>query len=251
MFLARFAALAVGLTVAAAPAAALTTIATFATPTSSANVRWQGAGSSAQFFTIANASATVPGAALVDFSLLQPSIAPFVTNLPALFTLNATVTSTPAVALAGQFFQGGITGNFSFTTTTGLTVGSTFFAAGSNLLSGTFNQTLLYGAANGSTATMLAATSGGSGITFASDFLDFTGVANYNVSLPLSALRPALFASTGSSLRTFVATSSGAFASDAPSVIPIPEPESWALMIAGFAMVGTAARRRARTTVTA
>lgn len=241
----RAAALAVGLIVAAAPAAAMTTIATFTTPTRGANVRWQGSGANGQFFTIATSSAAVPGAAAVDFSFLMPSIAPYVTNLPALMTFNASVTASPASPLFGQFFQGDLVGSFAFTTTTALTIGSVTYAAGSNLLSGNFSDTIIYGAANGSVATLLGDTGGGSIVAMSSAFLDFTGVNNYNINLALSALSPGIAASAGNALRSFTATANGAFASDVPTVVPIPEPESWALLITGFALVGITVRRRA------
>lgn len=251
MFLARAALLALGLCAAASPATAITTIATFGTSLSAANVRWQNVGANGQFYSIATSSATAPGAAAVDFSFLLPSIAPYVTNLPALFSLNATVTASPAAPLFGQLFQGDVTGTFAFTTTAPLVIGATSFAAGSNLLSGSFTQSLVYGPANGSIGTMLADTGGGSVITMTSDFLDFTGVGAYNINASLSALRPGLSASAGNALQTFIATANGAFASDVPQVIPIPEPQAWALMISGFAMVGVAARRRTRGAVLA
>lgn len=250
MKLIRVATFALGVA-AAVPAAALTTIASYGTSSSAANVRWQGSGANGHFFTIASSSATVPGATAVDFSFLMPALAPYVTHLPAKFSLDATVTAGPAVLFAGQLFQGKLTGNFAVVSSAPLTVGGKTYAAGANLLSGTFTQTLLYGTPSGTVATMLAATSGGSAISMTSDFLDFTGVANYSVNLPLSAVRPALFAASGSALRSFVATSSGAFGSDAPAVTAVPEPESWALLIAGFAMVGVAARRRNRLAVAA
>jgi hypothetical protein len=54
-----------------------------------------------------------------------------------------------------------------------------------------------------------------------------------------------LNAVAGKSLRSFRATATGSFSSDpAPTITALPEPGAWAMLIAGFGLVGFAARRR-------
>lgn len=260
------AALAAGtMIVAAAPAqAVITTFAQYQAIGSTANIRWANNGTNGSngtggsIYTIATGSSTVPGSRLVSFSFLQANIAPFVTNQNALFTLNASVTSTPAQLLAGFLIQPGISGSFSFISTAPITVGNTVFASGSNLLSATFSQAAIVGQRNGTSGSFSASSEDPADtIVYTSDFLTFDPASSLDFSLSLTSITSVLQAVPGSSiptraLRTFRAVSTGSFSSDpAPIVTAIPEPAVWGLMIVGFGMVGLQSRRRARNTAVA
>jgi hypothetical protein len=142
----------------------------------------------------------------------------------------------------------------TFKSTTPITLESpyfapTTFAAGANLLTVTFNTGMI-GSRNGSTSTLSGSTEGGSVVEFTSDFLDFDDVTNADLSATFSAMSTLLQVnSTGNrSVSSFRATAGGQFSSDpAPMVVGIvPEPVSWVMMVAGFAMLGIAVRRQSR-----
>lgn len=249
----------------ATPAAAESyTFAQYQTLAGGSNLYWKNSGSngasgtSADFYTIADASKKVPGSRDVSFSFLQPSISPYVTNVTAAFTLSATVTATPAMLAGSTLIQENITGSFSFVTTTAMTVGSNFFAAGSNLLSGTFSSATVSGARLGSSGSFSGSSiSPAATIVYTSDFLSFDPSSSYDFSLSLTSITSALQAIPTSgapnrALRTFRATSTGSFSADpAPVVTAVPEPAVWGLMILGFSMVGMQTRRRSRRSVIA
>ena len=196
----------------------------------------------------------VAGATPVSFSFLN-SLSPFVTNLPALFNLNATVTSSP-VATSGtlplQFkTMTGFSGSFSFVTVSALTIGSTNYAAGSNLLSGTFSTGTIFGLTGGTSGSLSGSTPT-STIVYTSDFLDFSNTIDRDYALSLTGITSlvsnvnrGLNNTSGNAFRSFRSTATGSFSSDPAPLVPgVPEPQTWGLMILGFGMVGIAARRR-------
>ena len=149
---------AIGVVAGAAPAGAvITTFATFSAPNSADNFRFVSTGNNtartvdANFYTTHTAT---PGSVLVRFSFLEPQFAAYVTNTVAAFTLTGTVAKGSAATSVGGFLvQPGVSGSFSFVTTSAITVGGPFFtphtyAAGSNLLSGTFTKGTLSGSAS-------------------------------------------------------------------------------------------------------
>ncbi|WP_133064434.1 PEPxxWA-CTERM sorting domain-containing protein [Sandarakinorhabdus cyanobacteriorum] len=236
---------------AAAPAAAVTTFANFSARAGGNNVRWvrtAGTGN-ASFYSIATNTGSTPASRLVNFSFLQPSIAPYVTNVTARWTLNGTVSSTVATVNGATLEQNNLTGSFSFLTTAPITIGGNSFAVGSNLLSGTFNRTVLSGNRAGNSAGISGSTPS-STISFTSDFLDFSNTLNRNFALNLTSIVPVLQANpiTGTptgAINNFRAVAGGSFSSDpAPIVTAVPEPGSWAMMLAGMGLVGFARRRR-------
>ena len=245
---------------ATAPAQAMvTTFAEYSAVGTAANLRWLNNGTSStngtggSLFSISSQTSTVIGSRTVDFSFLQASIAPFATNLAATFTFSATAPSGNPAQLLGSFLlQPGLAGSFSFLTQTGLTVGSNFFAAGSNLLSGTFGGGTIFGQRGGTSGGVSASTLGGSTISYSSDFLSFAPGSNLDFAISLTSIASVLQATptTGvptRALRSFRAVSGGSFSADpAPIVTAIPEPAVWGLMIVGFGMVGLQTRRRAR-----
>ncbi len=247
----------------AAPAgAAVITFATFSAPTSAHNFRLVNSGNSssasrttdAVLYSTSTANGNAPGAALVRFSFLQPFLTDFVSNVTAAFTYNATIhRGTSAFVNGSNIEQDGITGSFSFISTTAITVTGPHFiphtyAAGSNLLSGTFTNAILFG--GGASAATSASTENGSNVTFTSDFLDFSNTVNRDRGLTLTSITPGLSIHSGlnKALSSFRATAGGQFSSDPAPLINglavVPEPGMWMLMVAGFGLVGFAARRR-------
>ena len=236
---------------AATPAnAVVTSFATF-TAAGEPNLRWvnsDGAantGSGGSFFSIVNPSDTGAASTLVNFSFINIGIAGDVTNVSALLTLNASApTGNPATPLGPFTEQGGIGGTFSFTTTSAIFVPSlsTFFAAGSNLLSGTFGgaSILTLGGIGG----FSAATSGGDTLGFVSDFLDFGATTDRSMDVSLGGVSPGFSSLSGAALSGFTATGRGTFSYDAPALTPVPEPATWGLMILGFGVLGARLRRR-------
>lgn len=136
--------------------------------------------------------------------------------------------------------------SFSFLSTSAISVGGTNYAAGSNLLSGTFTDVSVSGQTNASAAAYNGSTGGGSTIVFTSDFVSFVPGSDFDMSISLTSLAPLLFANPGAALRSFQAYSTGSFSSDPEAIVVggVPEPSVWAMLIAGFGLVGFQARRR-------
>jgi hypothetical protein len=266
---------AVAFATAAVPAqAVVTTFATFAPLSADAqsstysNIRWANisgfSGTSGTIDSVtSNSSSPSAGARAVSFSFLVSGLSPLVNNATAIYTWSA---ATPAVELAirtgsepgSTLTQGGISGTFSFLSTSVITVGDTVYASGSNLLSGTFTNSVITGQQFGSTASYDADSSVmGQSLTFSSDFIDFSGVSTSVFALDLENLRSVLSAlptnlAPTTALRTFRASASGEFGVDGDLVVNgIPEPQTWGLMVVGFGMVGLQVRRRNRRTAVA
>ncbi len=249
--------LALGAAMAAVPAqAVVTTFAAFSPIGGTANVRWVLTGATAaatqgSFYTTATGSSAAAAPRNVFFSFLQPGFGGTVTNVTARYSLNATtIVGTVATLGAGSLTQSTIAGTMSFLSTAPLTVNNITYASGSNLLTATFSNTQIQGVRGATSAGFTGSTLGGSTLTYTSDFLDFTQTVNRDFSLSLSSIAPGLNAipttlTPTRGLRSFRAVSSGTFSSDpAPLVNGVPEPEMWAMMIAGFGLVGLQLRRR-------
>lgn len=251
----------------AAPASAVVvTFATFSALDTSKNFRLVNSGNSsaanrttdATLYTTSSGTSTAPGSVIVRFSFLQPQLNAFVNNANAAFTYNATIArGTPTTTFAGQLFQSGITGSFSFLSTTAITVSGPGFvthtyAAGSNLLSGSFTNATLNGV--GSSAGTSSSTASGSLVSFTSDFLDFSSTVQRDRGLTLTAISPNLSTHAGlnKALNSFRATAGGQFSSDPAPLINglaiVPEPATWAMLVVGFGMIGVKTRRRSRST---
>jgi hypothetical protein len=192
----------------------------------------------------------VPGGVAVSFSFLQPQLASL-SNLAATFTLSGTAAPGVVDNMFGFSFMPNFGGSFSFVSTAPITIGSFNFLAGANLLTGTFTQATIVGQTGGTSGSLSGSTPG-SVITYTSDFLDFTGTTARDFSMSLTAItslvsnaNSGVNSVAGRSLRSFRATSTGSFSSNpAPAITVVPEPQTWGLMIVGFAMVGATLRRR-------
>lgn len=246
--------------VATAPCeAAAITFAQYSAMGTTSNIRWTNNGSTnsngtgGHFYSVAgNATTSVAATTDVSFSFLQPAMSPYVTNVVAAFKLDATAPSGNPAFLGGSFLiQPGISGNFSFLTTTAITIGSVTHAAGSNLLSGTFTNAAIAGNRSGSSGGLSASSSPTTLITYSSDFLTFDNSAVFDFSLSLTSILSVVEAapiggSPAYAMRSFRGLSGGGFSSDPAPTAEVPEPAVWGMMIVGFGMVGVQSRRRVR-----
>jgi hypothetical protein len=242
----------------AAPAqAVLTTFANFTGIDAATGVRFQNSapddvsGTTGSLYTI-DAMTSAPGSRLVSFSFLPPALAASVTNVLASFTMLSN-TASPAQTVGGFTLQPGLAGSFTFLSTSAITVGGINYAAGSNLLSGTFTDVSISGQTGASAAAYNGSTGGGSTILFTSDFVSFVPGSDYDMSISLTSLAPLLFAAPGAALRSFEAYSTGSFSSDPAPIVNggVPEPSAWLMLIAGFGLVGFQARRRRNAAIVA
>lgn len=203
--------------------------------------------------TISYGSGALGSASQVRFSFTNPTlIAAGLTDLLANFTLAFTTATAPST-FAGFVLQPGFSGMFSFTYAgaTPLVVGGTTYATGSTLLSGILSGAMVAGPA-GSTSGGLTASeaTAGTTITYASSILGFGGGID-DFSIGLSSISPGLILTSGL-LSSFTASSTGSFGSSLVPAIPlVPEPATWAMMLLGFGLLGTAVRRRGTRSVLA
>jgi hypothetical protein len=248
------AAIALAATLAAAgPASAVvTTFASFGPGAGGANVYFLNAGSNgnALFFTTATNTSTTQGARTVSFTFLQNAFNA-IGPVNAKWTLSGAVTNSVAIINGANITQSNIAGSFSYISTSAITLGSTTYAAGSNLLSGTFTNSSIQGVRN-ATAGGFTGSTPASSITYSSDFLTFIPGSAYDFSISLSQIAPALNALPTSgtptrALRTFRAVAGGQFSADPAPIPNVPEPAIWLQLITGFGLVGLAARRRITT----
>jgi hypothetical protein len=219
----------------------------FANTGAGGNVRYQNradAGANAplgSLFTVASPGATTPGAVSTTLSFTNLGITGL-SNLPVTFRLNA---SSNDRELGG--LQSGFSGSFSFTNSQRLRIAGISYAPGSNLLSGTFSN-YSFNNFSGPTIGQLAATRGV--VAFTSDFLDFTGVTGGRLQVIVENASPAIQGSTtNDGFDSFDSTirSTVFLASTVPMVVnAVPEPATWAMLIAGFGMAGLALRREQR-----
>jgi len=187
------------------------------------------------------------------FTFQNPSLASVV-NVDALFNLTG-VASDAAVLSGNSLTQTGVSGAFSFTYegASPLVVGTHSYAAGTNLLSGTFSGANLSGQTGGSTGGLLDSIFGGGTVVFTSGIsptqLQFAAGGDEGLSLAFNSLNHVLSANAGSTLNSFKATTTGGFAADlsAGGGGGVPEPASWVLMMLGVGGMGVALRRRAKT----
>jgi hypothetical protein len=177
-----------------------------------------------------------PGAVDVKFRFLLPSVGnPFL--IDARFQLFGITVGEPATRNPelAQVIQ---SGSFSFTNTTAIELDGRAYAAGHNLLSATFvrNRFFRGGLTNDPDT---------SGVTFTSDFLDFSGVAESGYILELTGQN--FRALPGLAVETHHMSAKGRFATLPGAIFsPVPEPASWAMLIAGFGLVGGVVRRQRR-----
>lgn len=244
-------------TLTAIPAAAVvTTFANFSAGVGGANVRWVNAGSNtnAVFYTTASNTGTAPAGRSVSFTFLQNAFNT-IGAVNAIWTLSGTVTNTSATINGANIVQNNVAGAFSFISTSAITLGSTTYSPGSNLLSGTFTNATVSGARGGTSAGFNGSTPT-SLITYSSDFLTFVPGSNFDFAMSLSQINPTLNAlpTAGTptrALRTFRAVATGQFSSDPAPIANVPEPQVWAMFVVGFGLIGIQVRRRGNRSIVA
>lgn len=188
-----------------------------------------------------------PGSTAVSFNFLLSPLSS-IGATPATFTLLgstnlATTLDGPNTAGTG-IEQAGIGGSFSFITTQAITVGDTVFAAGSNLLTGTFTNGRLTSTIGANSATLLLGSTVGQTLVYTSDFVAFEPSTAQSASFNLGGLDNLISVTPGRSLKSTRGVGSGGFDATIAGAEIVPEPEMWTLMIAGFGLVGVAMRRR-------
>jgi hypothetical protein len=226
---------------AAAPAAALVTFGSSSIVTTP-NIRYVNSGSPANSLLYTTNGAVNPaGSALSVFSVSNAvsgflPLAATLTN----FTLNATVPTITGLSSGDAFSVSGVNGSFSFIALNPVTVGT---VTGVNILTAVFTNATLSGTIGGSSMT-LAGNSGTGGVTYTSDFLDFSLVNSMAFSLTGNTQNP-ITTATGGRIANYRASLNGNFASNPPPTLPrVPEPETWAMLVLGFGLVGVTLRRR-------
>jgi hypothetical protein len=224
------------LLLAAAPASAITIFADFSPASTDANIFYNGTEDGTGTITSVDQ--------LVHFSFLNPDGSVSGTSFDALMNLSA---STGAATVSGD---GSIAllpvsaGTLTFTSADPVTWNG---HTGTNLLTVDFTGGSLTTALGGSTANYGASTPPFS-VDFTSDFLDFSSSTARDLAMAINAINPSVGFAFGG-IRSHAGSVSGNFGSDATSGNPqgvVPEPASWALMFAGFGLVGSVLRSQRR-----
>lgn len=214
------------------PAGAVTAFASFSPLSNAANI---------EFIADANGAGTVssiPGSP-VTFRFLDPTGTNSVFDTTANF--NFLATTEGGLAAGGLGIAPATAGSFTFTSLGAVTFNG---RTGTNLLTAAFTGGVFSGLAGGSVGSFVNSQPQSS-VTFTSDFFDFAQTTARDISIAINAINPPLEVSQGG-LNAFAGTASGNFGSDLTdgSGATVPEPASWAMMVAGFGLIGAVRRRR-------
>lgn len=201
-------------------------------------------GGNASFYTISSASSDTPGATATRFSFFNDPTLPDYLDLPSLFTLNATVTSTPAGFDGATYTQVGVSGNMSFVYN-----GPNQVLDGFNLISGvtplfsvSFTNAWIQG--DGGVGGLMLTVANGGAASFVSPIYDLSGYvpSTDEFTLHLGNVAPNFSIGPGGGLASFKAHIAGEF----QAATVVPEPGTWALMILGMFGAGGVLRSRRR-----
>lgn len=172
----------------------------------------------------------------------------FVAGVAAKWSFTGTGTSFAVNTSGNQWSQAFTGGTLSFTSTSAFVLGSTAYAAGSNILTLSFTGGDLSGTVGSTTGSAQVSIPGNSFSSVTSDFLSFPPTTLTDFSISLSNVTPrfafggpgGLGTQTNGRFNNFTARGSGDF-----TAAVVPEPGTWAMLLVGFGLVGFARRRQA------
>jgi hypothetical protein len=187
-------------------------------------------------------STVAPKAVLVT---LEDFAGNFVSGVQASWSFSGTGTSF-AVNTAGNLWSQAFTGGtVSFISTAAFNLGSTVYAAGSNILTLNFTGGEMSALVPGTAGNALVSIPGDGFSNVTSDFLSFPPVQLTDFSISIANAIPGfcinacgINGQSGQRFQNFTARGSGDFTAT------VPEPGTWLMLLTGFGMVGFAARRR-------
>ncbi|WP_017667488.1 PEPxxWA-CTERM sorting domain-containing protein [Sandarakinorhabdus sp. AAP62] len=169
----------------------------------------------------------------------------FVSGVAAQMTFSGTGTSFAQNTTGNLWSQAFTGGTVSFTSAAAFSIGSTVYAAGSNILTLSFTGGELSAVVPGSSGNALVSIPGDGFANVTSDYLPFPPVQLTDFSISLANVVPGFVIGSGglgtqsnARFTDFVARGSGDFTAT------VPEPGTWLMLLTGFGMVGFAARRR-------
>lgn len=154
-------------------------------------------------------------------------------SMPAVMNLSAATSST-VLANGPALEQAGWTGSISFT------------SGGVNYLTVNFVDAIFAVDANGGSGSLFS-TDPPQPIVYTSDLLNLPALEAENFSLAFTSITPLFIRANNGFGSSFTASVAGSFAGAEeldPGGGAIPEPGTWAMMLAGFGLVGLSARRR-------
>jgi hypothetical protein len=240
--------------VAAALAATTIAMPASATETSFATFTGQGLSFIATNPGTTSGSLTLTDTSMVTFGFLATNLTSYVSGISANMVFTATSANanySSLFATSGIAYQTNFSGAMTITSTQAVTIGTTTYAAGSNLLTATYNNATFLGVLGQQNAGLTADSKNGS-LVYSSDFLTFDNTVSRDYSFSFGAITPALASGTVGGtpayLKSFTSTPTGSFASDPVplSNTAVPEPGTWAMMLIGFGATGLILRKASR-----
>ena len=240
---------AAGLSLAAPAAAVITTYAQYQQVQGSQKlIRYarvgSGNGTGNRIHSTTTASSTALGASAVNFQFTIPTPPELSGSLAARMTLDASTTQKISAAsnLTGSArTQSGFNGFVEFRL-----VSPVMWQGSSKdlLLRLDFTNAMISTTQNSTQLNFGGSNGGGTTITASSDFLNYGNVMLHDFGYSVVALNPAFLGNNNTYGRTVRGSATGNFSSDPAPFILVPEPATWAMMIAGFGLVGASLRRR-------